>query len=351
MALYFFLALLLTPSAFASPLGIEEAWSAVSNPLIMGRNFETRFFLLPTRGQVTTKKRFWSGDYWPLNKGNINFRWNASRNFTLASPTAAQVQSMTQQELAQLSPSEKFDIFNGRYDYPLKRAVQKISDPRAKDWEGICHGWAPAAINHNEPTPKTLENPDRVFIPFGSSDIKGILSFYYAVPYQVPDTHQVGRRCDDSRIANGEDCQNDLNAGAFHVILTNKIALDNEGFIADVARFKEVWNHPILSYQTTILNDSRGARNNSAPGTIRTVKVNTRIIYGDEAPNNWNALMGTSLQKLDSTEFTYILEIDGYGQIIGGEWTSTARPDFLWTKAKTNRFSGEYARLPELLND
>lgn len=351
MALYLLLTLLLTPLSFASPLSIQEKWSAVSDPLIMGSNFETRFFALPLGGQVTNKKRFWSGDYWPLNKGNINRRWNASANFTTPSPTAAQARSMAQQDLAQLSPAEKFDLFNGRYDYPLKQAVIKIADPAAQNWEGICHGWAPASINHNEPTPKLLKNPDGILIPFGSSDIKGILSYYYAYPYQVPNTHQVGRRCNDSRLALEEDCERDLNAAAFHIILANKIAMENEGFIADVNRFKEVWNHPIMSYQSSVLNDNRGARGTSAPGTVRTVKVNTRVVYGDEAPNNWNPLLGTPLQKMDSAEFTYMLEIDVYGQIIGGEWSSIRRPDFLWTKEKSTSFTGNFKRLPELLND
>ncbi len=306
--------------------------------------------MMPMKAEVTHRQKFWSGDYWALNKGNINFRWNASKNFPSASPSLAQLKNMSSQEIAQLSPAEKFDLLNGRYHYPLKAEVQKNSNPDAKGWEGICHGWAPAAMNHNEPTPKTLMNPDGVLIPFGSSDIKAVLSYYYANPYQVPDTHQVGRRCFNSRVTRERDCKQDLNPGAFHIILVNKIAFENEGFIADLSRYKEVWNHPIMWYESTMENE-RGPRNNSAPGTVRTVKINTKIIYADETKNYWDTVQGTSLQKVDSAKFSYILEIDANGQIIGGEWKSLHRPDFLWNKAKPTSFLPAYVKLADLLND
>lgn len=337
--------------SFAAPLEIQERWSNVSDPLIMSRNYEIRFFALPLSGVVNRKQRFWSGDYWALNKGNINKRWHAGGSFKLASPTFEQAKALTIEQLAQFSPAEKFDLLNGRYDYPLKHEVIKIADPNAKNWEGICHGWAPAAMNHNEPTPKSLRNRDGLVIPFGSADIKAILSYYYAYPYQVPNTHQVGRRCDDSAINNNNDCKKDLNAGAFHIILSNRIGLENEGFIADINRYREVWNHPIMQYSSKIKNDSRGAGTNSAPGTVRVVRVDTKITYADETNNYWNPTQGTNLQKVDHAQLSYSLEIDAYGQIIGGEWNSIQRPDFLWIKEKPDHFLSGYTRLADLLND
>ena len=348
---YAFLVYFFFPFSYASSLSITEEWGKDSDPLRMGKNLEARFFALPLHGQVAHSRKFWSGDYWPLNKGNINFRWHADRNFMLNSPTLEELRRLRQQDIAQLSPAEKFDLLNGRYDYPLKREVLKIANLNAKNWEGICHGWAPAAINHNEPTPKVLINPEGIQIPFGSSDIKAILSYYYAYPYKVQDTHQVGRRCYNSRVTVDNDCRHDLNAGAFHLILANKIALENEGFIADLSRYKEVWNHPIKSYQSRVISEARGRRRNSAPGTTRTVRVSTRIKYADETSNDWNTVQGTSLQRINSTEFSYILEIDIYGQIIGGEWSSIRRPDFLWTMEKPTKFLRDFARLAELLND
>ncbi len=330
---------------FASPLGIQEEWSRVSDPLIMDHNYETRFYALPLNGEVAHLQKFWSGDYWPLNRGNINYRWNASPTFNMPSPSLIQAQSMSQQELAQLSPAEKFDLLNGRYSYPLKQEVIGISNPNAQYWEGICHGWAPAAMNHNEPTPKNLKNRDGIMVPFGSSDIKGILSYYYAYPYHVPDTHQVGRRCNEN------DCIPDLNAGAFHIVLTNKVGLEKIGFIADMAANKEVWNHPIMSYNSKILSDGHGPASNSAPGTTRTVLINTTINYSDESDNNWNTVQGTRLQHIATMKLSYLVEINVYGQIIGGEWRSVKKPDFLWTMERPARFIGTFSKLSGLLND
>ena len=349
--LHFLLLIILIPTLFAAPLSIQDHWAAISDPILMGQNFESRYYALPTKGEVIQKNKFWSGDYWALNKGNINYRWHAMSSFKLKSPTRQEAMNMNQAQLAQLSPAEKFDLLNGRYEYPLKSEIEKNSDLKAKDWEGICHGWAPASMNHKEPTAKTLLNPDAIAVPFGSSDIKALISHFYASPYQVADTHQMGQRCSNGRITIDVDCQQDLNAGAFHIVLTNMIGLQNEGFIADLERFKEVWNHPIKAYYVEVKKDSRGSKIDSAPGTVRTINLMTTIYYTNGTGNFWETVMDTNRQKMGSLKLNYVIEVDVYGQIIGGEWKSTERPDFLWKKAKPLYFFHPYTRLAELLND
>lgn len=334
---------------FAAPLSIQEAWTDLSDPLIMSRTFENRLYLLPMSGKVNQPQRFWSGDYWSMVKGNINYRWNAERRFSIPSPDKQTAMRLSQNELAQLSPAEKFDLFNGRYYYPLKAEVEKLTDYDAKGWEGICHGWAPASMNHNEPVAKTVRNPDGILIPFGSADIKAIVSYFYAYAYQVPSTYQIGRRCDGS-VMNNDECKQDLNAGAFHIILTNRIALENKGFVADMDRFKQVWNHPVMSFSSRVKSEG-GPKRHSAPGTVRTVKFSTTIEYGDESINSWDPLIGTKYQKTKKQEMNYIVEVNAEGMIIGGEWTSIVRPDFLWTMDRPPKFSGNFLKLSELLND
>jgi hypothetical protein len=342
LILYFF-----SFSLFAAPYSIQEAWTDLSDPALMSRTFESRLGLLPTEGKVNEPKKFWSGDYWAMVKGNINYRWHAERNFSLNSPDKATALTLTQDQIAQLSPAEKFDLLNGRYYYPLKVEVEKLTDYDAKKWEGICHGWAPATMNHNEPTPKTLLNPDGIKIPFGSADIKAIVSYFYAYAYQVDTTHQMGRRCDEY---DSDDCKQDLNAGAFHIILTNRIGLENKGFVADMNRLKQVWNHPVLGFTTRVKSEG-GPKRNSAPGTTRTVKFSTTIEYGDESINSWDPLIGTRYQKTKKQEMNYIVDINAEGMIIGGEWTSMIRPDFLWFMERPQKFSGNFLKLSELLND
>jgi hypothetical protein len=47
----------------------------------------------------------------------------------------------------------------------------------------------------------------------------------------------------------------------------------------------------------------------------------------------------------------YRLEIDRYGNIIGGEWESEDRPDFIWQRKRETSFTGLLNLLPRLLND
>lgn len=344
---------ILSAPLYSAPVKLHEAWEDISKPEIMSYFYTNRMQELPLAGKVANEKRYWSGDYWALRKGSINFRWYSQKKsgFNLKSPSLEEARKMTIPELAELSPSEKYDLFTGRYDYPLKNEVSKIADPKAELWEGMCHGWSPATMNHNEPTPKLMRNPDGIEIPFGSTDIKALISYYYAYNYRAPDTHQVGRRCFKGPFLNNEkDCKEDLNAGAFHIILSNRIGIDGNGFIADLERFKEVWNHPITSYQSTVMGEVP-PDSQVAPGTTKVLKVKTEITYLDENGHDWHPVIGTNKQAYKNLTYLYNLELNNQGEIIGGLWTSKLRPDFLWIMNRPRRFEGTMNRLSELLND
>ena len=255
-------------------------------------------------------------------------------------------------ELAELAPSEKYDLFTGNYHYPLRNEVDRVAaDRSAEIWEGICHGWSPATMNHAEPKPKLMRNPDGIDIPFGSTDIKALLSYYYAYGFEVPDTHQMGRRCYRGRWLNTDkDCKEDLNAGAFHIILTNRIGIDGKGFIADINRYKEVWNHPFVSYKTTVLGSGRPGRD-AAAGAVKKIQLKTSMAYVDENGHDWRHVIGTEKQYTKTVTYTYDIEVDAAGTIVGGEWTSKERPDFLWLKHRPRKFEGLLARLGELLEE
>ncbi len=349
----FLLALSLSPKVLSSVMKFDESWESISDPEIMSYFFIREFNALPLSGKVTAPKKLWSGDYWALKNGNINYRWYAKRKtgFNLNSPSKEKLKAMTIPEIAELSPSEKYDLFTGRYDYPLKAEVNVIADPGAETWEGICHGWSPAAINHDEPVPKLMRNPDGIEIPFGSSDIKALISYYYAYKYNATDTHQMGRRCYKGSFRNNEkDCNNDLNAGAFHLVLANRLGLDGKTFVADLDRYQQVWNHPFSSYQSQIMAQ-KGPSSNSAAGTVKVVRLRTTLNYVDENGHDWQTVMGTPKQEYKSITYDYELDIDGAGRIIGGDWISKQRPDFIWLVSKPRKFEGSLSRLGELLDD
>jgi hypothetical protein len=60
---------------------------------------------------------------------------------------------------------------------------------------------------------------------------------------------------------------------------------------------------------------------------------------------------GTTEQKETSKKYVYWLDLDKDNNILGGDWKSDDRPDFLWVKYKPEGFEGTLSRLPELLND
>jgi hypothetical protein len=335
-------------SAFAEVL---TPWREYSNPSIMSASFERTFDKLPLSASLIHTQKFWANDYWPRKRGGINYRWNAVKpsGFNLRSPSRSEALNMSAEALATLAPSEKLDLLNGNYDYPLKKEVDSNASPSAPIWHGICNGWAPAALNHNEPLPKTVINPDGVAVPFGSSDIKALLSYYYAYKHKVNSTHQMGLRCNSFL---SPYCNDDMNAGAFHLVLTNKLGLEGTSFVADVENGRQVWNHNVSEFVSTVVNAHLPPTKNSAPETIRRIHLRTDATYVMEIrKNSWEPVLGTDAQINKIKKYEYILDLDRHGNIIGGDWISNDRPDFIWTMEKVSNFTGEFARLAELLND
>lgn len=316
------------------------------------------FSALPLQGDSRDQRKYWSGDYWPLSRGNINFRWNAYSENGMSRPSPGQLESytMTQEELAELSPSEKFDLYLGRFDYPLTTEVKARVNPDAQYWEGICDGWGAASIHHNEPAPKALRNPDGILIPFGSSDIKALLSYYYAFHHDVPVTHQIGKRCNNNRRIFGwgtpEECKGDLNPGSFHLALANTIGLKRQSFLMDVKRYKEVWNQPVIAYESLVTDEDNTPSRKTTEGTTKVIRVETKVIYVNESEiNSWYPIQGTENQIEAEARYEYLLYLNSSGEIIGGKWKSGERPDFIWRRpAVYNRsFKGLMQYLGALL--
>lgn len=342
-------ALLVSSAAVAA---IDVAWEGFSNPAILSSGFTNNVYSLPLEGATQyTGPKFWSGPYWANKQAGINYRWASPRRetFNYTSPNLNQLKKYSLNQMVGLSPSEKYDILTGRYDYPLKTQVASKVSPRAEDWEGICHGWVLAALHHAEPKPKTFRNKDGISIPFGSSDIKALLSYYYAESPELAD--QVGLRCNFGEWTGGaRECDQDLNAGAFHIILTNKIGLEHEGFVMDVDRYQQVWNQPIIAYRSHELGRFYPS-NTAARGTKFEIRFQTEVYYINEAEPSWNVVHGTDRQQMMYRTVQYRVEIDRNGNIIGGEWESEERPDFIWQKKAETNFTGLLYMLPQLLND
>lgn len=174
-------ALLLLLSSCGKPIEEEKTRkevstyvSGVSENILLETSMSYNFDLLPLEGKVRGSGRYWSGSSWRSSQGSINLRWNtpSKEGFGHKSPTRREVFTYPIKKMKELSPAEKYDLYMGRYDYPLKWEVDFFARGGTADWEGICHGWAGASIHHEEPNPKVVKNPDGIEIHFGSSDIK-----------------------------------------------------------------------------------------------------------------------------------------------------------------------------------
>jgi hypothetical protein len=337
--------------------GDTGRWDASNAPSGWNAQYQYAFSALPLSGKVESHQP-WSDTYWPTNRGGIASRWNwgaATNGFKYDTFNEARVRVMSQGQLARLSPAEKYDIFMGRFDYPTVKMVRDNTSRHAEYWRGICHGWSPAALALGEPAPVAATSVGGIVVPFGSADVKGLIDNYYA--NNAKAANFLGMKCKAGnggnvfhRIATpfrrGSEACEDVNAGAFHVILGNELGLNHVGFVADVERWREVWNQPVFAFNSTVVGQRRPSKN-AAPGTVMEMQVKTTMLYADEIEATWDPVVGTDKFKGGQAEYEYFLELDAAGRILGGEWISSDRPDFLW-RAAPLAFTGYFEGINRL---
>lgn len=370
---------------------------------------------------------------------------NFQKFFNLKRPQSfAEFLGMSQFEKDSLSPFEKFSIIEGDFNYRIEKLFHQSSE---KDpyWAGYCHAWATAALQYEEPKPVDFKLGD-AHLAFTSADVKALLIANTDLKLKSLDANAenvltIGNRCDKkivvsdlrrsaavadftpgigSKNLSEKDLQsylksyqtvrrtrgfNDLsnagirkalqttrstqcsgvNAGAFHIILTNQLGIRKKGFVMDIARDVEVWNQPVYRYSSEI-KDVEIPPSQSARGVSRLVKVKTTLWYADDTFYGWSfsepiltpflnhqalspqlekeytqyqsLLVSTGKRKapgqypddlLESVDYEYLLELGEQNQIIGGEWLTYDRPDFMWVSQKMD-LDPVFARLKDLLN-
>jgi hypothetical protein len=344
----------------------------------------TKLDMLPKTGKLADDRLGWSESYWPSNKGGISYRWAHPdpQPFKYRLHTKEELMKMSQEEIGRLSPAELYDITNDDYNYSLTRKALSLYSTRDLWWEGICHGWAQAAINYPEPAPVLYTNKAGIRIPIGSSDVKALLAMHEAYNYKGEKFAFAGRRCkvngkvvgeaDDRdhpshrlypapELAESPDCR-DVNAGAFHVIISNMLGLLGKGFVADIDRFNDVWNQPITGFTSSIVGDEEVTAVHSARGVARRVRVKLKMQYGEElqffkpelaaqGKKNFVSKLPVTMtphQEFRYRDYEYFLELNASGNIIGGEWITSTRPDFMWMYGRSSDFKSGPINLTHL---
>lgn len=323
---------------------VTEAWNANNDPANLKGDYEVALAALPTSGELSVKP--WTDTYWPSYRGGLAGRWNdrtSSDAYTYELHGSAAVAAMSRDDLARLSPAEKYDIFTGRYSYPLVMHERQRTHADDPSWFGLCHGWAPAAFNFAEPRPVVVRGAAGIEVPFGSSDVKALLTFAQQFGRE---SRTAGERCDSDAPGNADDPEcRDVNSGSFHVILVNQVGLLDRAFVAEVSRGSQVWNQPVYGFDSLKLGETSDVYPGAAPGTVKIVSVRTRLRYIREHGPSWDAQPFDDHPGIGATmTLEYRLEIDAQGDIVGGEWDSEDHPDFLWTQSP-GAFTGFFAEL------
>jgi hypothetical protein len=363
--------------------GKADQWDRLNDPERFGRflesDLEYTLAALPMEG--VSKKEPWPATYWPTFQDSTNVRWDG---------------------VDTLSPMEKYDlVFNGwvpppgfmelrpfksgcgQSDYDpeyydaIGPAARWMSENRGhwaahdgidsdsdgtvdecgdrdgiEGWWGLCHAWTPAALIEDEPT-NTIEYEGVTFYP---SDLKALMITVYDSSKAVV----IGGRCKTRKVerdTNGRildaNCR-DTNAGTFHVIAANFLGRFQTGFAEDRTYDGEVWNQPVYAYnvdtlkeveeqkaiELTQLDGSGGEKYAFNEDAKRWAEVVTTVQYVVESHPSREAMLPNFQGYLRTDTYHYLLEMDGDGKIIGGEWLNadaegprggiSGQPDFLW---------------------
>jgi hypothetical protein len=303
-------------------------------------------------------------------------------------PTLDELRVWPQKAIDALSPAEKFDIANGEYNYPLTHRVTKRLNGDGNGSYGICHGWAPAASNYSEPLPVTYVNKDGIRVNWGTSDVAGIMSFYYAfeasefdetgvknstknIPGMVFfDYRVIGLRCKTHH------CKNTVDPAAFHLAMTNLMGLNHRSFEVQQNNGDDMWNQPTLGYASVI---SEPKPIGGPLGVVAEVDVTTDLYFTDDtepfhlpkngtlsldeiassvdgyerlglsqamSPGGFNIISKDNNNRgcidvlkfridgilfdychagVDSRHLTYSLQLDAQGNIVSGNWTGDSK--------------------------
>jgi hypothetical protein len=413
---YLFLSLL---TIIAGTAAHAAQWPAQFGPsfLFPDEVLETKLSLLPAVGNTVSDGGHtpFSDTYWPDGDIGIAARYDdingnptvqkTRSDVVLAAdengdrPTLAQLKNMSQAEINTLSLTEKYDIARSDYTYALTHRIISGQKGDAPGAYGICHGWSAAAINYSEPQKTVYVNKDGIVIPFGASDVKGLIAFYYAFEvsqfsekkvkkYNVPnyvaakdangydlrnkdgnlilakstdrdrvyfDYRQMGSRC-PTKHCGGES----LDPAPLHLALANLIGKYHRSFIVQANNSNDLWNFPMLGYASTLSGESSVAGNN---GAVSKVSVVTDIYFADETEpthettngamslekidslvnvkdNEYERLGLTQMQSpgaVDSRHLAYTLFLDADGNIVDGAWGGGS---FLTSKKNRNQTIG-----------
>jgi len=333
-----------------------EAFSAYADPRNiakdLGEDFVFQFESLPLQGQPDVEP--WSSTYWPVYLDSVNYRWAGAKiyspiekwelAFNATGLTKAVSQRWGKNSAHYLKNSDGTPVECSTDDdcpggSTQAACVTRDLSPKKvciAKWYGLCHAWAPAAMVEKPPKKQVVVNG----ILFDINDLLALTILSYDYMYDK-DTNGVKLRW-YSRTCNtfakdmkfdkfgrplDDDCR-DMNAGAFHIIMTNFLGISGKPFFINKNMDREIWNQPVdsfkvNSYKTLDYDEARAMMDGNpnddpfSSDAVSFIYVNTDLTYISES----NPRLDTKVvHRKTVMELEYILEINSDGEIIGGEW-------------------------------
>ncbi|OWZ13739.1 Transglutaminase elicitor [Phytophthora megakarya] len=324
-----------------------------------GKSMEMNLKNLPTDGVHTPSP--WPGPYWPTYQDGINVQWNQGEPSPAEKYATAFGLDVTD-FMDKVSKDNGVDSMSKRQKCSSDQDCSNLTDGslcgiRAgkssgyciPGWFGICHAWTPASILEAEPNCPVTHNG----VTFQPMDLKGLVSDIYdgaSVSTVFTGTRfNGGSDSTDEYGRHTSDAYRDLNPAFFHIAVTNMLGLLNATFVADVEAGSQVWNQPVRGfkvYEQTEMSLEEAAQTfyglesypfNAAAKSI--VYMKSRLSWVVETYNDGGLVQNGQVDQFTTgAYYTYLLEMDDNGNIIGGEWvyeSDNAHPDFIWfPKAK-----------------
>ncbi|KAL0586975.1 hypothetical protein ABG067_003315 [Albugo candida] len=299
----------------------------------------------------------WAGDYLAAQKDSANFRYNpydysATEKYAMAYGLDAT------ELMDRVSVKYGVDATSGAFP-PCASDIECLNLPGnstcsfrmqhtqgycVPHWFGLCHALALASVVEEEPRcPVTLNG-----VTFQIVDIKALLILLYDERQQ--DTIVTGQRYDGpDNVAKDQFGRpldatlRDVGPGLFHIVLANVLGNFKQAVICDIEKGREIWNFPIMGYevvQMELVDPAHAAQMyfgsptypfNPAMVYLAFVHIIVYYVTTTTDPRKINPLLIN--QYIRPIEYTYLLEMDASGRIIGGEWVLNSvedHPDFFW---------------------
>ncbi|ORZ39265.1 hypothetical protein BCR44DRAFT_1539952 [Catenaria anguillulae PL171] len=281
----------------------------------------------------------WPSSYFPTHRDSINARWTRDEL-----PAADKYAKAFGLNVAKFR--ESVSRHNGVLSQSGRKPCSSNQDCRGLNDGSVCskrdgeaRGFSECPITKNGVTFRPFDIKALVTLAWDGARAPTIFTGKrYNGPEDAPKD-KFGRFTDAA--------YRDLNPGFFHIAMSNLLGRYRKSFVVDVTASAEVWNQPVRGFEVlekTIMSPENAARRfyntNTYPFNDKAKSiafVKTKFTWIVEAGED-GALVSTGRVKeyMDSRDYTYLLELDGAHNIIGGEWIKESNgehPDFLWFAA------------------